>query len=236
MNSGTAVRRLLHPGLLLFVASLALFWLFPQIDLAVSGWFHDPELRFYPKNAADPDPRPGHWLFGFLYWFAPRLDYLFAALLILGLILSAGRRFPSLVRERKRIAYLLLVLALGPGLLVNSLLKEHSGRARPADIREFGGGHVFTPAGVPADQCTTNCSFVCGHCSAGFYFIALGFVSRHRRRWFAFGVLYGSLVSLARIAQGGHFLSDAVLSFFAVYLTAALLHHLMFRHALPPFR
>ena len=66
-----------------------------------------------------------------------------------------------------------------------------------------------------SDQCERNCSFTAGHPSAGFALAALGYayVSR-RRRWqvLAAATGFGLLVGLARVAAGGHFLSDVLFS------------------------
>ena len=124
------------------------------------------------------------------------------------------------VGRRGKVADLLLVvLAIGPGLIVNGILKEHWGRARPRDVVEFGGDHRFTPAIVISDQCERNCSFTAGHPSAGFALAALGYAyMSRRRRWavFAAATGFGLLVGLARVAAGGHFLSDVLFSGFIV--------------------
>ena len=115
-------------------------------------------------------------------------------------------------RPRARCAALvLLVLAIGPGLIVHSLLKDHWGRPRPAQIVDFGGSGHYVPPGVISDQCARNCSFVSGHASAGFM-IAAGalFWPHRRRRWLAAGLVAGSLIGAVRIVQGGHFLSDVI--------------------------
>ena len=40
---------------------------------------------------------------------------------------------------------MLFLLLLGPGLLVNVVLKDNStGRARPSQVLEFGGSHQFS--------------------------------------------------------------------------------------------
>ncbi|MFI4988102.1 MAG: hypothetical protein ACHQF3_11740, partial [Alphaproteobacteria bacterium] len=84
--------------------------------------------------------------------------------------------------ERAAVVYLLAVFLLGPALLVNGVLKEDWGRARPAQIREFGGDKLYTPPLSIADQCRHNCSFVSGEASLGFAFVAFGFAARTRCR------------------------------------------------------
>jgi len=130
----------------------------------------------------------------------------------------AGYRLHRKEHHRKWIfTFLLLSLLLGPGLLANTLLKNNStGRARPAQVEQFGGERHFTPAFVYSGQCQTNCSFVSGHAAMGFYFCGLGWLFRSRRAFLA-GCLIGTLVGTARIAQGSHFVSDVLFAFWVVY-------------------
>jgi len=123
--------------------------------------------------------------------------------------------------------YLLLSLALGPGLVVNTVLKDHWGRARPSQIEAFGGTRQFTPALLPAHQCPRNCSFPAGHPAMGFYLVSFALlIPERRRRRAAIGatVAAGSLIGLARMAQGAHFLSDVVFSGLIVTGISLLLH------------
>jgi len=90
------------------------------------------------------------------------------ALLLVALLVAAllGKE----VVKKRILIYLLAVLIVGPGLIVNVVFKDHFGRARPAQIVEFGGTKQFTPALVPTDQCHKNCSFSSGHAAAAFIF------------------------------------------------------------------
>ncbi|HEX5515713.1 MAG TPA: phosphatase PAP2 family protein [Gammaproteobacteria bacterium] len=195
----------------LFLSSAALFLGFPQLDLLVAQLFYDPQRGFYLAKAA---PVEGLYrAFAYAH---------FVVLLSLLSLLAAAYRAPQRL-SRRVIAYLFAVLLLGPGLLVNEVLKNHMDRARPRQITMFGGDKEFTPALVPADQCERNCSFVSGHAAIGFYLSALAWVAGRRRRWLLGGIALGGLVGLCRMAQGGHFLSDIVFAFWSVYLTAALL-------------
>jgi lipid A 4'-phosphatase len=157
-----------------------------------------------------------------------------AALLVVGLLCLLVY---NLVRRRsvgpfdaRAILFVLAVLAVGPGLVVNVVFKDHWGRARPRDVVHFGGTRTFTPAFVISDQCDRNCSFVSGHASLPFAFVALGYFLR-RRRWavYAAAAAFGGAVGLGRIVQGAHFLSDVVFSGIFVFLVAYLLAHYVFR-------
>jgi lipid A 4'-phosphatase len=188
----------------LLVASLALFWWAPGIDLFVSGLFYDPRHGF--TLAAW---RPLTDFEGLVRWITlAMLAVILAAAVWLRL---AGRKLWRL--DRNALIFLLAALALGPGIAVNAVLKDHWGRARPYQIAEFGGTREFTAAPLPADQCARNCSFVSGHAALGFSLVGFAFLlPAGRRRRIAFGAALGlgALVGLGRIAAGHHFLSDVV--------------------------
>jgi lipid A 4'-phosphatase len=204
--------------LLFLAAALAaglLVWAFPGIDLRASGLFWRPGegffLRDFPPFALVHEGMP----------------YLTTAigLALVAFALRAWRRG----RGRRVALYLILSLALGPGLVVNTGLKDNWGRARPSQVTEFGGAKRFTPAPLVADQCGRNCSFVAGDPAVGFWFLSLAFLLSPPWRLLAESgaVALGAFFGLARIAQGGHFLSDVVFCGFAVAATAWLLHRLI---------
>lgn len=204
-------------ALFLFLAATLLFWLWPGLDLAVSGFFYENERGFYLADAAAVT---------LLYRFSPWLTNAAQAALWAALIASFWSRWR---RWRRPALYLLAVLWLGPGFAV-TVLKDHWDRARPNQIIEFGGDKRFTPAWVVSDQCKENCAFVSGHASGAFAWMALAWVfPRHRRRWLMAGISWGSVVGIARMAQGGHFLSDVVFAGFVVYFTADLLARALLR-------
>ena len=127
----------------------------------------------------------------------------------------------------RALAYPAALAVLGPGLLVNGLLKEHWGRARPADIREFGGADPFTPPFQMAGPCSGNCSFVSGE-GAGAVALALGLgaltTSGRARMGLAAAAV---LASALRVATGRHYLSDVVFGAFLMVFAALLLHRAM---------
>lgn len=216
-----ALRR--HLDLILLSALGVLLVAVPQIDLAIASLFYDPPTGFWLKD---------QWLVRFVYDLVPWISraVLSGLLVFLALAWTARRRHPFFSAHRKAALYLLLVALIGPLFLVNSVFKDHWGRARPSQIVEFGGTKTFTRAALPTDQCAKNCSFVSGHASTGFFFLAPAFLFAHRRRWLAVGTAAGLAVGLVRIIQGGHFFSDVIFSGIVVYLTAYLLHALMYRH------
>lgn len=112
----------------------------------------------------------------------------------------------------RKVSFLLISLIVGPGLIVESVLKTFSGRARPRDVIQFGGDEVFTPALRLADACERNCSFVSGHAALAFWTTAFAFLlpAEHRAVAFIAGLALGLLMGLARMAEGAHFFSDVI--------------------------
>ena len=127
--------------------------------------------------------------------------------------------------------FLVILLALGPGLIVNSVFKEYWGRPRPREIVQFGGKKEFLH---PWQKGVAHMgrSFPSGHASAAFYLSAPFFLLRRRKPgtaslWMAGGLIFGCLMSVARITQGGHFLSDNLWAWGMVHLTAVSLYYLL---------
>ncbi|MGB8839783.1 MAG: phosphatase PAP2 family protein [Aliidongia sp.] len=197
------------------------FSLFPGLDLWFSGLFWTPDSGFVLR-----DWPPFHWAYAIL----PGLTWAIVLVLLalLAFVILAER--PVGRFDRARIMFLLLSFALGPGLLTNIVLKDHWGRARPHQVIEFGGERVFTPPLVPADQCNRNCSFVSGHGAMAFSLIGFAFLpttARRRRQLGAATLAFGGFVGLARIAQGGHFLSDTIFAALLVTGVAWLVHRIV---------
>jgi len=132
-------------------------------------------------------------------------------------------------RWRRSGIFLFLLLILGPGLLVNTVFKEHWGRPRPREIIEFGGKKQFLHPWQKGEDGNGR-SFPSGHSSAAFYMTAPYFVYRRSNKrlariWLSGGLIFGVLMSIARIAQGGHFLSDNLWAWGMVHLTALALYY-----------
>jgi lipid A 4'-phosphatase len=201
----------LRPGPILALGALLLLAatiIFPGIDLAIAGLAYVPGQGF---------PLARLPVFTFIMVALP--DLVIGGTVVASLLgLVAAIRGRTVVGIDPRIAlFLATSLALGPGLVVNTLLKDHWGRARPHQIADFGGGAHFSPAVLMADQCARNCSFPSGHAALGFWLVAVALVTPTRWRTPALIVTLaiGGLVGLMRIAQGAHFFSDV--------LTAALI-------------
>jgi membrane-associated PAP2 superfamily phosphatase len=206
-------------GLVWIVLVTVVFLVFPALDLAATGLFHDPQSGFWAASTP---------VFQRLRELGPFLVRLIAAG-SLALVLAAAL-LPSLAR---RIAlrpplFLISTLALGPGLLVNAVLKNNWGRPRPVMVDAFGGDAPYVPVWRITDHCGTNCSFVSGEGSASFWLFSLVFLVP--ARWRVGAALLIAPICLAlsanRVAFGGHFLSDTLMAWGLTLLVILGMRHL----------
>lgn len=208
--------------LALILVSLS-FAIFPTLDLRVSGLFVGDQGGF-PLT---------QWESLKVLRLASNILTIVIIATALGTILLAllVRRPLFLAFRPSGALFILLSYALGPGLLVNAWLKQSLGRARPRDIEAFGGNLDFTAAWQLTDQCVRNCSFTSGEAASAMAMMSVVFVIPKRWRRPA-AVLLGLLVvafSVNRIAFGGHFLSDVLLSWLLVLLIMFALDRLLLR-------
>lgn len=204
--------------------AVAVFETWPGLDLWASSQFY-----------ADQAFQGSAWLWVWvMYEWSPLAARALVGAAIAGLVLRWV--WPRLLPRHwvRRATALVLVAALGVGLLVHNVLKDNWGRPRPVLTQDFGGPHAFQPALQPTDLCPRNCSFVSGHAAGGFMLLAIGLMGsrRTRWRWWSAGVLAGGTIGLARIAAGGHYLSDIVFSLLALWALAMVLRELWLRSVL----
>lgn len=141
----------------------------------------------------------------------------------------------SIKRWRSSLLLLVLTMVVGSGLIVHLVFKDHWGRPRPRQIEEFGGTQIYRPYWKPNffSKPEPSKSFLCGHCSTGFYFFALALAARklNNKLWsygaWAFAFIWGGLLSLSRMAQGGHFFTDVIITGLVMWLTAYWLQQLL---------
>jgi lipid A 4'-phosphatase len=221
------------PAIVLLAFSIPFF--FWNVDVIVSRWFYD-------STAPQHWPLKHVWPWEFLYKFGtwPALGIAIIALLVA----ISCFFYKKNIKYRKKSIYLVAVMIIGPGLIINSIFKDNFGRPRPRDIVEFGGQQQYHQLLIP-DWGNKGRSFPCGHCSCAFYFFVFYFLFKgNKRKWLPYaglsvGVGYGILMGIARIVQGGHFVSDVMWSAGFVYLTAGGVYYFMYSDtksstALPP--
>ncbi len=184
----------------------ALFLAFPRIDVWVSGLVYRPAEGGFSLGWWPPLVRlrtVGH----IAIWTV-------AAVMALSVIVKLLRPTrPSPIAPSK-VNFMLWSLALGPGVLVNLLFKNFWGRPRPEAVDLFGGASPYVPVWRLSDACHLNCSFVSGEASAAIWLTALTLIVPPRWRIPTLMVTAGFavIVSLNRIAFGGHFISDVVIA------------------------
>ena len=206
--------------IIVFVVLVALFLIWPEIDLWISGLFYNPEQGFiYRDNAVVLSIYE-------LFRHAPK--FILPLLLVMTALSFVKGRFGLGTDQRKPWTFLILALLIGPGILVHLAVKENWDRPRPRSVQEFGGHKDFIPAFIPAamikDQPGNNKSFVSGHAAMGFYLMVLAWVFR-RRSWFYAGLAMGTVVSFGRLLQGGHFASDLIFAGFLCYFSYRILSY-----------
>jgi len=200
----------------LILASFVVFALlvteFPSVDIAISSLFFDGKT-FLRNQWWQRLLQQG------LGYFIP------LSVVAVAFIYACNRllRLNVCGIDARRVCYVILVLAIGCGFIVNFGLKDHFHRARPRDIAEFGGTKVFTPAFQVSNQCGTNCSFSSGDAAGGFFSLALALALSRRRAAFVMGLAVGVVMSISRISSGAHFFSDTVTSFFVMWIVADVL-------------
>jgi len=202
--------------LLVLLAAVAgiVFAIDPRLDLRLTSLFFDDATRSFPA-ASDP---VALWLRGKSMWIFTAFAVLVAAMVIARLVLP----LPVFPVPARSVVFLALTLALGPGLLVNGVLKEHWARPRPGAVVEFGGTLPFVPWWDPRGGCDQNCSFVSGETSGATWSVAPALLVPGAARVVALSAagIFTVAIATLRIAFGGHFASDVI---FAVLLTLAVI-------------
>lgn len=197
-----------------------IFAIWPGIDIWFSALFFDPNMGFWlahlePVNALR--------------------ETIWKLIILAFLVALAALTFTKVFRSTTPILNKVwevaaLTYVLGPMLLVDVILKSHSGRARPSTVEEFGGDRVFSRAFEISDQCASNCSFVSGEGSGvTAMMIAVLLVVRNtvparytRLVTYVFGAATVAGLSL-RVVMGRHFLSDTIFAVLFVTMIALAL-------------
>ncbi len=182
----------------------------PSLDLFVSGFFYFGESQFLLQSYYDVTV--------FFRKVILRGIIVYILLIpILCLFLPLGQLYFNHKFNIKEIIFLWVSSLLNWLIVINLLLKNIWGRARPGDTLQLGGKENFTPWFQYSDACNTNCSFVSGDASIGFSIIVLYFITK-KEVYFWLSLLFGSLLGLVRIMEGGHFLSDVVMSSLIIFI------------------
>jgi lipid A 4'-phosphatase len=203
-------------SIIIFILGLAtILFHITDWDIAVERYFYSNEKGWLLQYSPFWD---------FLYKFGIFPGYIFA---LSGLIMiSLSYWNAKFLKYRKPAILMVFTLIIGPGLLVNLIFKDHMGRPRPRDIKEFSGTEQFICVCVKGDSIEGK-SFPCGHCAMGFYMAIPFLFLRNRRKIMAYsflgiGIIYGIIIGIARMMAGGHFLSDVIWAGGLVWITALI--------------
>ncbi|MBN9059812.1 phosphatase PAP2 family protein [Kaistia sp. MMO-174] len=213
-------------GAMGMLAAVSLFFIaFPGLDLHVAALFH----------ADGGFPATQNPSLVALRALGKNLVVLACAVLIAGLAMQLVRSPRPMPIRASHIWFLLASLALGPGLIVNGILKSLWGRPRPIQVDLFGGAAPFETAWTISGACQSNCSFVSGEAASAFWLLGLVLLAPPRYRpALAAGIgLLAFALSLNRLAFGGHFLSDILISWAITLVVMFGLARLMLEE---PFR
>ncbi|GHB27927.1 phosphatase PAP2 family protein [Pseudovibrio japonicus] len=199
-----------------------IFLIFPGLDIWASNIFYDGNGNF--PVSRDP------------FWYNVRYFgvYIFkwvAALALLVMLFKLALPKLKAVMDLRHPIFVISSLALGSGLVVNTFFKNMWGRPRPRSTDIFGGDSPFIGVWHPTNYCDSNCSFVSGEASAAIWLMTLVFIAPKAWR-LPLGIPIGLLVfvlSANRVAYGGHYLSDTLLSWGITMLVIIAIYHYLYQ-------
>lgn len=205
--------------------------------LTLPFWLSDLDLRVAHALLAWNHAQGGHedrrWWWVLAYHLPPVLAVLLGGGGLLAIAIGLWK--PQLASFRPGL-YIVLVLALGSGLISNAVLKDHWGRPRPRDTVGLGGSWEYR---APWDKGVAGRgkSFPCGHATVPAALLALWLLWRRSRpRWagaaLAATIALTAYVSAARMVEQAHWLSDVLWAIVIMACVALVLHRWLI--AAPP--
>jgi lipid A 4'-phosphatase len=193
-----------------------------KVDLQLAQFFYDPVQR---KFLASANPYVG------LVRENGVVALLTCASTLIAAVVTRMLRLPQRIIPGRVVLFLVSTLALGPGLLVNVVLKDHWHRPRPVQVVEFGGSKPYVDWWNPGGSCERNCSFVSGEAAAAAWMFAPALLAPPQWRVAAFAgaAIFTAVISISRMAAGGHFFTDVLFAVLLMLILLSLAHHLIFR-------
>jgi lipid A 4'-phosphatase len=217
-------------GLIIALAVAAItgvtFALYPEIELRIARPFYEIVDASHNVFALRIDP-PLMLARDIGLWIGILLILPAVAALVIKLILPRRK----LLVSGRAILFLISTLVLGPGLLVNVVLKDHWGRPRPIEVTQFGGTEYFVSWWDPRGECDKNCSFVSGDVAGAMWTFAPAALAPPQWRALAYGASLALGIGMAaiRVSQGGHFVSDTVFAGVFTFLIIWIVYGLIYR-------
>jgi len=191
----------------------------PNIDLALANLFYDPTSFRRFVGIANPYliPLREHGMIAIGTC---------ALIVILALMSYLPGRLPS-VPPRAAIA-LTLSLVIGPGIMVNGILKPYGGRPRPVEVTQFGGNLQFVDWWNPTGSCHSNCSFMSGEATTAAWMVGPAMLVPPPWRTVAIGaaLVFAGVVGALRIVAGAHFFTDVLVGILAMIVIVLTVNRL----------
>ena len=211
---------------LLFILLSFVLAIYPSADIGFSSIFYKGNNQFFVQ----------HYLVSSVYFYEFLVRNVMMPLIIVFLLF-----FPILIKLSKylknkfhiynfkiRDILFVWISALLIAVLINFVLKNLWGRARPVDTIIFDGEKIFTPWTFYSTQCLDNCSFVSGDASVGFFIACLYYVTNNNK-FLYFSIIVGLIIGVVRIGAGAHFLSDILMSFVVVNIVLQFTRYLFIK-------
>jgi lipid A 4'-phosphatase len=195
----------------------------PSLDLQVASFFRNLVFR--------PELRPFDLVNEIVRQSGPFVIVAAIAPAVIAVVIRTFWPMRPTRMSARAALFLIASLAVGPGLLVNGVLKEGWARPRPGMVTEFGGDYAFMPWWDPRGTCDSNCSFVSGETSSAVWMTAPALLVPAPWRYTALGIagLYSGVVAALRMLAGGHFLSDVIFAAIFTGLVIWTVHGFLFR-------
>jgi lipid A 4'-phosphatase len=150
---------------------------------------------------------------------------------VIAALVTRMLRQPRRIVPGRVVLFLVSTLALGPGLLVNGIFKEHWHRPRPVHVTEFGGNRPYVDWWNPGGACERNCSFASGEVASAAWMFAPAMLAPAPWRIAAFAgaAIFTLAISISRMAAGAHFFTDVLFAALLTMILIWIMHGAIFR-------
>ena len=197
------------------------FGIYPDLDVRVARLFFRPDLQTPALLKAQAQMRQVVLFF---------INAMVAAA-VLAFLLKLIMPHRRMLMPGRAVVFLIVTMALGPGLLVNVIAKDQWGRPRPFMVQPMGGSEPFFAWWDPRGTCPQNCSFVSGDVSSGFWVMAPAALTPTPWRPLAYGaaITLGSGLAVIRMMFGAHFFTDVVFAGVFTFVIIWLAFNMLYR-------
>jgi lipid A 4'-phosphatase len=208
--SGIILRNLRRLSLVLIIlggiAVGALLGFYPDLDLRLAAYFFDPNTTTF-IYAANP-------VIVSLRNLNSAIDIAIGVILALAMIQAYLVPAKQPIVSRRTVVFLVTTFLLAPVFFANVVFKENWGRPRPYHVSQHGGASQFVAWWDPRGTCKRSCSFFSGEVSAAAWTMGPAVLLSGPPGVIAVAasILFTISIAVVRMAQGGHFFSDAAIA------------------------